>query len=155
MDHPLGNTLFLLHIFKLMNQQEAFPIISHIALKVTNLEESTRFYAEVVGLQRVPQPFKVETHTWFGLGPFCQLHLISRGENIPAFHIDHHLAMTTSRFDDFVASLQQKGVDYFDARENRGRIHVRPDGIRQIFFKDPDGYWLEMNDDTARPVVNA
>jgi len=23
---------------------------------------------------------------------------------------------------------------------------VRPDGVRQIYFQDPDGYWLEVND---------
>jgi catechol 2,3-dioxygenase-like lactoylglutathione lyase family enzyme len=26
-------------------------------------------------------------------------------------------------------------------------ITTRPDGIKQIYFKDPDGYWIEVNDD--------
>jgi lactoylglutathione lyase len=23
---------------------------------------------------------------------------------------------------------------------------LRPDGVRQIYFQDPDGYWIEVND---------
>ena len=25
-------------------------------------------------------------------------------------------------------------------------LHVRQDGIRQIYFQDPDGHWIEIND---------
>jgi catechol-2,3-dioxygenase len=24
---------------------------------------------------------------------------------------------------------------------------VRPDGVKQIYFQDPEGYWIEINDD--------
>jgi len=26
-------------------------------------------------------------------------------------------------------------------------VQLRPDGIQQIYFQDPDGYWIEVNDD--------
>ena len=25
------------------------------------------------------------------------------------------------------------------------KINIRADGIKQIFFQDPDGYWIEVN----------
>jgi len=25
-------------------------------------------------------------------------------------------------------------------------VTTRPDGVHQIWFQDPDGYWLEIND---------
>jgi lactoylglutathione lyase len=27
---------------------------------------------------------------------------------------------------------------------------VRVDGVKQIYFQDPDGHWLEINDDYKR-----
>lgn len=27
-----------------------------------------------------------------------------------------------------------------------GRMQTRPDGVNQMFFRDPDGYWIEIND---------
>ena len=28
-----------------------------------------------------------------------------------------------------------------------GTSPVRPDGVHQLYFQDPDGYWIEVNDD--------
>jgi lactoylglutathione lyase len=28
----------------------------------------------------------------------------------------------------------------------RWTITTRVDGVKQIYFKDPDGYWIEIND---------
>jgi lactoylglutathione lyase len=25
------------------------------------------------------------------------------------------------------------------------KINIRADGVKQIFFQDPDGYWIEVN----------
>ena len=129
------------------------PVISHIAFKVTNLLRSTRFYADVVGLQPIPEPFKLGMHSWFALGPHCQLHLIAGGKVVPTFHIDHHLAFSTAHFNAFVARLKEAGIPYYDPKKQEGVIHSRPDGIRQVFFQDPDGYWLEMNDEFTMPAT--
>ena len=29
----------------------------------------------------------------------------------------------------------------------RGRLHTRADGIRSVYLQDPDGYWIEVNED--------
>lgn len=126
-------------------------VISHIALQVSNLQQSTRFYQDVVGLKPLEEPFKIGRHSWFALGPLCQLHLIAGATGVPLFHIDHHLALSTSHFDDFIQKLSHSEIAYFDAKKNKGVVHVRTDGIRQVFFQDPDGYWLEMNNEFPVP----
>lgn len=126
-------------------------VISHIALQVTNLQQSTNFYKDVIGLQPLEEPFKLGRHSWFALGPACQLHLIAGAVELPQFHIDHHLALSTADLQNFIQQLDAAGVTYYDAKKAAGVVHVRPDGIRQVFFQDPDGYWLEMNNEFPVP----
>ena len=39
------------------------------------------------------------------------------------------------------------GVKYGNwAQTNKGP-EIRPDGVKQIYFQDPDGYWIEVDDD--------
>ena len=36
-------------------------------------------------------------------------------------------------------------VTYSDWPGTPNTINIRADGIKQIFFQDPDGYWIEVN----------
>jgi lactoylglutathione lyase len=47
---------------------------------------------------------------------------------------------------DFITRLTKAGIAYEDLKGTPGAITLRPDGIQQIYFRDPDGYWIEMND---------
>lgn len=122
-------------------------VISHIAFFVSDLSRSTGFYRDVLQLPQIEEPFKMGMHSWFSLGGTCQLHLIAGAASLPRFHINHHLALSTQHFDAFLERLAEAGISYVDALGKPGKVHVRPDGIQQVFFKDPDGYWIEMNDD--------
>jgi lactoylglutathione lyase len=42
-------------------------------------------------------------------------------------------------------------VTYVNLALERKGVTRRPDGIRQIYFQDPDGHWLEINDANADP----
>lgn len=119
--------------------------INHIAVYVSNIAVSTQFYKEVLGLTSIPEPFKLGRHSWFQVGPGCQLHLISGLQNQIKTFFDNHLAFSTTAFKAFVTILQQKNITYWDAAKNQNTIQVRPDGVKQVFFQDPDGYWLEVN----------
>lgn len=122
-------------------------VISHIALYVSDLKRSTAFYAEVLQLPPLEEPFKLGLHSWFALGNKYQLHLIAAAKQVPSFHINHHLALRTDRFDDYLLRLTENWVVYYTPDHQPNTIYTRPDGIRQVFFKDPDGYWLELNDE--------
>lgn len=121
--------------------------ISHIAFSVSNLQRSAVFYREIIGLQPLEEPFKIGMHSWFSLSPVCQLHLIAGAKEVPPFHINHHLALRTNAFEEFINRLLKAGIPYSGPFGKSAEIYTRPDGVRQVFFQDPDGYWLEMNDE--------
>lgn len=102
-----------------------------------DLERSVRFYGDVLGLPAIPRPDFDFPGAWFALGA-QELHLIGDETLESQDRGHHHFAL---RLDDpFVARayLESHGITEF-----RGPTR-RPDGATQIFFKDPDGYWIEM-----------
>ena len=40
----------------------------------------------------------------------------------------------------------KKLVPYFDSKQVPQPITTRPDGVKQLYVQDPDGYWIEIND---------
>jgi lactoylglutathione lyase len=126
-----------------MNQP---PEFDHIALHVRELERSAEFYRTVLGLEQVPDPFKDGRHVFFRLGPHSQLHLIAGGQADMERDIDVHFALKVPSLPAFVTSLQEKHVKYFSTKRREGVVTKRPDGVKQVYLQDPDGYWIELND---------
>ena len=56
-----------------------------------------------------------------------------------------HLCLSVPSLDDFVSELNKSSIPYYTGRMKQGEIDVWVDGIKRVFFKDPDGYWLEVN----------
>lgn len=122
-------------------------IINHIALYVTDLKISTAFYEQIMQLPPIPEPFKIGKHSWFQIGSHCQLHLIEGATEKNQQIIHTHLAFTTTDMEGFVDRLTAANIPYGDVDGRQHTVQVRPDGIQQVFFQDPDGYWLEVNND--------
>ncbi len=40
-------------------------------------------------------------------------------------------------------------IAYSDWPGKPNTVNIRADGIKQIYFQDPDGYWLEVNNGYA------
>jgi lactoylglutathione lyase len=122
------------------------PRINHIAFYVVDLKVSTDFYEKLIGLPTIPEPFHDGRHTWFLIGPKTHLHIISGAtERLPKIK-NSHLCFTVQSVDDFAARLKAAGVVYENLAGEKGAITKRADGVHQIYFQDPDGYWLEIND---------
>jgi catechol 2,3-dioxygenase-like lactoylglutathione lyase family enzyme len=123
--------------------------INHLAVHVSSLSRSVEFYSRVMGLHQTEEPFKDGLHAWFEMGEKSTLHLIEELELSPPMEKSktNHLCFSVSDFDSFIQNLQNQGCSFENWAREKGVINVRPDGIRQIFFQDPDGYWLEVNDD--------
>jgi lactoylglutathione lyase len=120
--------------------------LNHIALYVTNLEKSTEFYRDIVGLDTIPEPFHDGLHTWFGVGPKSHLHLIQAGTQRFEHNKNTHLCFTVQDVPAFARMLEARGIAYEDWPGARGKITTRVDGVHQVYLRDPDGYWLEIND---------
>ena len=53
------------------------PTLNHLAIYVVDLQKSTLFYRDVIGIDTIPEPFHDGRHTWFKIGPLSHLHVIS------------------------------------------------------------------------------
>src|SRR6187402_2273628 len=66
------------------------PQIDHIALHVRDLTESARFYQTVIGLEKIPDPFKDDRHVFLRLSKRTELHLIAGAQRTMEHDIDVH-----------------------------------------------------------------
>ena len=57
-----------------------------------------------------------------------------------------HIAFAVNDFDGYLIYLNEKGINYSNFAGESKKAQTRPDGVRQIYFQDPDGYWIEIND---------
>ena len=117
----------------------------HYAIFVDDLARSVEFYRNVLGLKEVPEPFQDGRHAWLGIGGNLQIHIITpRSSSTRPTH-DVHFAFRVDSLKDFIAHLESLGIPYGDQQPDR-QIRMRPDGIPQTYFQDPDGHWLEVNE---------
>ncbi|HEV7333610.1 MAG TPA: VOC family protein [Flavisolibacter sp.] len=123
------------------------PRINHIALSVAQLERSRIFYQEVIGLDTIPEPFHDGRHVWFSVSEGAHLHLIQNPPPIEVPSKNTHLCFSVADIKAFVALLHKNRIHYEDWPGKAGAVTTRTDGIHQIYLKDPDGYWIEINDD--------
>lgn len=123
--------------------------LNHIAMFVHDLEKSTAFYENVLQLKQIPEPFKDGRHTWFTLGPAGQLHLIQGAEQNIKRDKNDHLCFSVSSIEDFIANLDKQKVTYTNWPGTAKAPTVRVDGVKQVYFQDPDGHWIEVNNDTS------
>ncbi|PST81845.1 glyoxalase [Pedobacter yulinensis] len=122
-------------------------VINHVAQYVVDLQVSTEFYQKVIGLDTIPEPFHDGRHTWFSIGDFAHLHIISGAKNKIEHDKNSHLCFSTSDMASFITNLKSRNISFESWAGEKGGVTKRTDGIQQIYFKDPDGYWIEVNDD--------
>ena len=128
-------------------ERSGTPVLNHVALYVTSLQVSTAFYHDVIGLDTMPEPFHDGRHTWFRIGDHSHLHLISGASARTDHNKNTHLCFSVSSIQDFIARLEKGNVNYENWIGEAKSVTTRTDGIKQIYFRDPDGYWIEINDD--------
>ncbi|HEV7621061.1 MAG TPA: VOC family protein [Flavisolibacter sp.] len=126
--------------------QKQHPVLNHIAIYVHNLKTSTDFYHNIIQLDTIPEPFHDGKHTWFSIGGNSHLHLIQGAENVTSHDKNGHICFTIASVPDFILNLNKAGIPYEDWKGNPQSITLRVDGVKQIYFKDPDGFWVEIND---------
>jgi len=117
----------------------------HDALLVKDLSRSAKFYSEVLGLEEIENGGLAASITWFQLKDSVQIHLIE-SEEIPATHKGIHMSLNTSELDKFMKFLQEQNIAFENWPGESNTTNTRPDGIKQIYLQDPDGYWIEIND---------
>jgi lactoylglutathione lyase len=122
------------------------PNFNHIAVYVKSLSKSTDFYKNLIGLDTIANPFNDGRHTWFSIGNGLQLHVIEGAQAVQVHEQDNHFCFRVPSVEAFIERLSGKSIDYYNAQGKPNVITTRPDGVKQIYFKDPDGNWIEIND---------
>ena len=127
------------------NDAEVNLKFDHMALSVTDVDRSAAFYAEVLELTEITNRTAIEGIRWFSLGDGKEMHLISILEDEVITNKAVHFALSTSNFDGILSKLNDRSIEYTDWPGNVNKVNIRADGVSQIFFQDPDGYWIEIN----------
>ena len=136
----------LLFSFFINAQDSSFHFtFNHLALSVKDVNRSAEFYKNVLKLQEITNRSKIEGIRWFMLKDGQELHLISVIPEKVTINKAVHLGLSSTSFDAFVMQLEAAKIDYSDWGGKLNTVNIRADGIKQIFFQDPDGYWIEVN----------
>lgn len=117
----------------------------HDAIQVQDLEASAEFYGNVLGLKEIPNGGLGNHIRWFQLDNKVQIHLIESEDAIEK-HKGVHMALNTSNLPGLMKSLEEKDIHFENWPGEKGTTNTRPDGVKQIYLQDPDGYWIEIND---------
>lgn len=110
--------------------------LNHVALDVSDVAASVRFYRDVLGLPELPRPDFGFPGAWFRVGVTQELHLIGHRDRAVGQRAGH-FALLVSDIDGAAARLRAAGTEFRGPKP-------RPDGVKQIFLPDPDGNMIEL-----------
>jgi len=109
----------------------------HVAVQVSNLEASDRFYTDIVGLRKVDRQLSFPG-SWYQIGDF-QLHLIVSEWAANPVREDKwgrhpHMTFAIADLSTIKQSLVEKDVPF----------QMSSSGRAALFVKDPDGNVVEL-----------
>ena len=140
--------IFLLLIIPIIKygQNNNSMKFNHQALLVNDLNQSGDFYNNILGFEEIEvgagqNPPK----RWFKSDDGMEIHLISTKEKLKSIPKGVHMAFSVKNFDLFINNLKGNNITYGNWRGDENQIQLRDDGYKQIFFQDPQGYWIEVN----------
>ena len=113
--------------------------LNHVSVVAHELEEPTRFYVDVLGLEPVPTPTFGFPVRWLKAGDL-QVHLFERPDQPPTYA---HFAFTV---DDIVAVYERaRALGILDHTSFGYAIAELPGGEAQLYIRDPSGNLLELD----------
>lgn len=120
--------------------------LDHTAIYVKDLSASADFYRLIIGLSPIPEPFRDGRHAWFDLGNGTALHIIQGAAETREYYRNQHTCFRVASVEAFTKLLREHSIAWEDREGVPGKVTTRVDGVRQIWLRDPDGYWIEIND---------
>jgi len=120
---------------------------NHMALSVKDVNASVEFYQKVLQLDEIKNTASDSKTRGLEFNDGLQLHLIPRPNSEIKINKAVHFALATSDMNSFVKCLEELKIHYSDWLDTPNKDYVRKDGIKQVYFQDPNGYWIEVNDD--------
>jgi lactoylglutathione lyase len=119
-----------------------FKRIDHVAVHVSDLDRSVKFYERHFGFKHYFQQTA---------GSGLQIAYLKLGDTVLELthHTDgamagFHFCLETDSFDDTVAKLQRDGVQLVRAPHDTAAREPRENGWRRVVFAGPDGEQIEL-----------
>jgi catechol 2,3-dioxygenase-like lactoylglutathione lyase family enzyme len=125
-------------------------LLDHYNVSTRKLQETVRFYENVLGLKNGPRPPFNFPGAWLYSAGHPVLHLndisqTDREQRADSGVIDH-VAFGSRGFEAMKKHLSGKGIDY--------RVNLVPNSTRaQIFLRDPNNVEIELNFDTKKDTA--
>lgn len=117
----------------------------HYSFIVEDLKKTGDFYAHALGLEEIPHPSDTVNFRWFRIRENTQVHLIRKDQVEQTESKSVHLCLSIRDLDDYIAFLEKEGIPYWDWPGKPNAVTDRADGVRQIYLKDPEDNWIEIN----------
>ena len=134
----------------------AARVLEHVSIRTQKLDETVRFYSEILGLVDGPRPSTRPGAWMYDERGVPVIHVSYMDPNDPAqqawvnAYLGHrdpasllgggaidHVAFAADDYDGFVARCEAKGLEW--------RPRTTDAGLRQIFVTDPNGISVELN----------
>ena len=112
---------------------------NHVSVHARDLEESTRFYTEVFGMEKIPTYTFAFPVQYLRLGDL-QLHLFEREAEAPAFH---HIGINVDDFEEAYRRAKELGI--LEQESFFSDMYELPDGSVQMYVRDPAGNLVEID----------
>jgi catechol 2,3-dioxygenase-like lactoylglutathione lyase family enzyme len=127
-------------------------VLDHVNIRTRKLDETLRFYCEVLGLSQGPRPNFSFPGAWMYSEGRAVVHLVDIAPTDEVQKADsgvvHHVAFASRGFARMKAHLQTTGVSYKSVQVPGGELW-------QIFVRDPNGVMIELNYAAATEAAEA
>jgi catechol 2,3-dioxygenase-like lactoylglutathione lyase family enzyme len=122
-------------------------VLDHFNIRTRHLDDTVRFYEDVLGLEKGPRPNFAFPGAWMYSEGKAVVHLVDISktdeQQKPDSGVVHHVAFVSRGFDGMKQRLKSKDMP-FDARQVPGG------DLWQIFVNDPNGVMIELNYEAAK-----
>ncbi len=122
-------------------------VLDHFNIRTRQLDDTVRFYEDVMGLEKGPRPNFAFPGAWMYSEGKAVVHIVDISKTDesqkPDSGVVHHVAFASRGFDGMKQRLQSKSMPY-DARQVPGG------DLWQIFVNDPNGVMIELNYEAAK-----
>src|SRR5690349_15274101 len=123
--------------------------INHVSVHANDLQESVRFYVELLDAVPLDTPNFGVPVQWLALGS-TQLHLFERpGEGL----VHHHFAITVEDLEPVYQRAE--AMDAFEREAYANHIIELPGDVAQTYVRDPAGNLMEIDTPGASRLPEA
>lgn len=112
---------------------------NHVSVHANDLDESVRFYTEVLGMETIPTYTFAFPVQYLRLGDL-QLHLFQRDTPAPSYH---HIGIDVDDFEGAYEKARELGIH--DEEAFFSDVYELPDGSVQMYIRDPAGNLVEID----------